>query len=199
MDVITNLQLEIDKNLSNFLGDTKGENELQIILRGHLYIEHEIEKLLRFALVEPDYILNERFMFMNKLNLAVALGVIPKNRLGGYKKLNGIRNKYSHQLKFALSEKDLNDLISVLSVEVRELYESIIIKGEDRKIAIVKCIIAALWTDAMRCVLNNQISFFEKAFDRIEELKNPPSKEELLRRDLDVKKELFERFMGLSE
>ncbi|MEH7474541.1 hypothetical protein V7158_22740, partial [Priestia megaterium] len=83
------LMEQLLKDLENFTHDTRGENDLQVILRGHLYIEREIAKLLTTALEEPDVILDDnRFMFTNKLNLAVALGLIPKENKKAYEKIN---------------------------------------------------------------------------------------------------------------
>ncbi|WP_179863349.1 hypothetical protein [Bacillus pseudomycoides] len=97
---------KINEDVQDFLSATVGVDELQLILRGHLYIEHELERLLKIYMVEPKHILTDRFMFMNKLNLAIALGALSSSKKNSYKRLNDLRNRYVHALKFKMSELD---------------------------------------------------------------------------------------------
>ncbi|MGG0592512.1 hypothetical protein ABEY80_22005 [Priestia megaterium] len=115
----------IEKDIDKFLEDTNGENDFVVVLRGHLYIEHEIGELLKFRLVEPDLVFNDRFMFANKLTWAVAIGMLPKDAMSAYVALNKIRNKYAHKLDAKLTEKDFNDLISGFDAEIGELYREL--------------------------------------------------------------------------
>lgn len=110
---------KINRDIKAFFRATDGEDELQVILRGHLYIEHEFEKMLRNHLVEPQFILDNRFMFMNKLNLATSLGLISVSKRNSYKKFNDLRNKYAHTLNFKMAEKDLNGLIDSMDKDLR--------------------------------------------------------------------------------
>ncbi|MDA1802934.1 hypothetical protein [Bacillus cereus group sp. BY6-1LC] len=109
---------KIDRDVQDFLTATFGADELQLILRGHLYIEHELEKLLGIYMVEPKHILTDRFMFMNKLNLAIALGGLSSSKKNSYKKLNDLRNRYVHALKFQMTEKDLTGLIDSFDADL---------------------------------------------------------------------------------
>lgn len=72
--------VKITEQVREFLTVTDGEDSLQIVLRGHLYVEYELERLLRHNIENPDSILTNRFMFMNKLNLATALGLLPESK-----------------------------------------------------------------------------------------------------------------------
>lgn len=110
---------KINEDVQDFLSATVGVDELQLILRGHLYIEHELERLLKIYLVEPKYILTNRFMFMNKLNLAVALGGLSSSKRNSYKKLNDLRNSYVHALKFKMSEEDLTGLVDSFDADLK--------------------------------------------------------------------------------
>ena len=114
---------EFRESFRKFLDDTRGESQLQIILRGHLYIESEILSLLNLALKHPKYILGKNFSFENKLNLAVALGLIAEENIHAYKKLNKIRNNFAHELGYELTEKDFNDFISTFSRELKDHYD----------------------------------------------------------------------------
>lgn len=102
---------DIIKDYGKFLDDTVSEDELQIILRAHLYIEQELTQLLKIYLKEPDVFLKGRIMFANKLSLTVALGLIPKIVKPAYDKLNQIRNGYAHNLDYKITDQDIDEII----------------------------------------------------------------------------------------
>ncbi|PHA61734.1 hypothetical protein [Bacillus wiedmannii] len=186
---------EFKEVTSKFMEDTEGENELQVILRGHLYLENEIERLLRFVLVEPDFILTERFMFMNKVNLAFALGLIPKDRIAGYKKINKIRNEYAHKLDFEITEKDASDILSVLPKEVKALHP---IPDDLTVLESMRFLLRLLWADSLMRSYEYEVSAFEKAMKEIDDIEllkeNPPGKEELQQRRDEIVNKLERRF-----
>lgn len=120
--VTSNIFESFAETANEFLANTEGEDELQVVLRTHLYIERELTEILKISLAEPDYILNTRFMFANKLNLAVALGVFPIGVKKAYDKLNKMRNKFAHELEFYCSEDDLRKLEEAMVDDLGELY-----------------------------------------------------------------------------
>ncbi|MGG3197641.1 hypothetical protein [Priestia aryabhattai] len=98
----------IHNDLNEFIKETNSKNILYAILKGHLYIEQEVVRLLNFKLKNPEIILTNNFGFANKIKLAVALGIISVESMESYLVFNSIRNKYAHQLDYQLGEKDLN-------------------------------------------------------------------------------------------
>lgn len=105
----------------SFIADTESESELQIVLRGHLYIEREITEMIRMILVEPNVILNDKFMFHNKLKLSVALGILPKEEKHIFEKINTLRNKYAHNLDFICKEEDIDKIFNSFSKELKKI------------------------------------------------------------------------------
>jgi len=97
-------------DLDVFVQEANSENTLYAILRGHLYIEREIVKLLNLKLENPKQILNNNFGFANKIRLAAALGFIEADSMEAYIAFNTVRNKYAHQLNYELNEKDLKKI-----------------------------------------------------------------------------------------
>ncbi|MDX5813390.1 hypothetical protein [Bacillus cereus group sp. BfR-BA-02730] len=168
----------IAEQVNEFSEATDGEDPLQVVLRGHLYVEYELERLLRKNMENPDSILTDRFMFMNKVNLAIALGLLPKSRKIAYKKLNDLRNKYAHRLRFEVEHKDLNDFISVMDKEVRDevfadefgnkVHEEIYEKDIRLKL---RHAILALWVDCSRIVYLKEIQKYQINMDIAVELK----------------------------
>lgn len=167
---------KINRDVDEFMKATNEEDELQIILRGHLYIEHEIEKLLRNHLVEPDVILGGRnkLMFNGKLNLVVALGLLPKDKRGPYDKLGGLRNKYAHRLNYKMTEKDLNGLVDSMDKEIkggvfeREWNEEKQMPEEKRNLLKLKRFMLSLWIYVSKRVYKLSLDEYHKRTKEIE-------------------------------
>lgn len=186
--------------LKKFKEDTKSEDELQVVLRGHLYLEHEIEKILRFVLVEPDYILTNRFMFMNKVNLGVALGLIPKEIAKVYEKLNRLRNKFAHTLEFKITDKNVNDIVSHMNENMRKMCS---VSCEKTLLEKVKAVISVIWMDAMFRVFQYEISVYAKELQQLNDLVtmhlNPLSPDEVKKREKEVFEKIKKRFLNVGE
>lgn len=113
---------DFNKDLAQFLEDTAGENILQIILRGHLYIERQLTSFLELALKEPREVIKERTSYGNKLSLAYAIGILSKDDKDTCKKIGDIRNSYAHKWGFELTEDEFDKLISTFTGDLKELY-----------------------------------------------------------------------------
>lgn len=109
---------EYIETIKDFIEYTKSEDFMGIILRGHLYIENELNTLIKNALINPDAIVLP--YFSTKLDAAFSMGIIEERWYGAFKKLNKIRNKYAHDLGYEFTEKDYEDLVSTLSKEDKE-------------------------------------------------------------------------------
>lgn len=166
---------KVDKDVQEFLDATVGGDELQVILRGHLYIEHELEKLLKIYMVEPQLVLTERFMFMNKINLAIALGALSLDKKTPYKKLNDLRNKYVHQLKFKVSETDLNGLVNSFDrdlrdeVSVKTWNEGLPKEYRESQINKLQSAVLSLWTYLGKVVYVESTNKFKKKLEIVDE------------------------------
>jgi hypothetical protein len=82
-----------------------------IIVIYHLQLEGLIDNILEENLVEPGVLDFERMMFVQKASLACAIGKIDLKVFEVIKKLNALRNKFSHQLDFTPSFEELHELI----------------------------------------------------------------------------------------
>ncbi|MDQ0884839.1 hypothetical protein [Peribacillus sp. V2I11] len=146
------VQEQFKKEVADFLADLEHENELQAILRGHLYIENELVKLLKGVLVEPTYVLSNNFGFMNKLSLAVGLGLITKDAFDVYRRFNTIRNNYAHKLSYKVTEADLNSIKQLIRGEIERdfnlwIFEQSSIYANEKDVLIqLRIVIAFLWS-----------------------------------------------------
>ncbi|MEC0174355.1 hypothetical protein P4H83_05680 [Paenibacillus favisporus] len=108
---------------NKFMMDTSSESNLQTILRAHLYIEFELEKLLLKTLTHPD-ILRGKLRFIDKVRFVFALGLLPKEEMDAIVKINNLRNAFAHKLEYDFSEDHLDKLIDSFSAKQHTEYVS---------------------------------------------------------------------------
>ncbi|MBN8789779.1 MAG: hypothetical protein J0I84_22085 [Terrimonas sp.] len=87
--------------------DTK---ELSSILKGHLFIERILERLLKETLPNPSVLFKQQITFSQKLNIAFAIGAIPQDYYSAITSLNKIRNNYAHSDSYVVVLEELNSL-----------------------------------------------------------------------------------------
>ncbi|PFA19986.1 hypothetical protein CN384_32155 [Bacillus thuringiensis] len=159
-------KIKLDKDVIEFMQATNDEDELQIILRGQLYIEHEIEKLLRFSLVEPEIYFRNNPMFNSKLNLVVALGILPRNKMSTYEKFNRLRNKFAHELKYKVTKEKMDELVSTMDAELKadvfeqEWNEKSEMSDEKRQLLKLKRFMLSLWIYLSRLLFELSVDAF---------------------------------------
>ena len=79
-----------------FINATKRDDTLAIVLKAHLYIEAELEELLRLG--TKNYKALDLKYFKEKLNLCYGIGLIDRDLYTVLTKFNTIRNKYGHKV-----------------------------------------------------------------------------------------------------
>ncbi|PRT06973.1 hypothetical protein C6356_00685 [Bacillus wiedmannii] len=198
--IIESCMHKVGEQMKTFIDKTDAEDDLQIFLRGHLYIEHEIEKLLRNELVNPDFILTDRFMFANKVKLAVALGLIPKDMAKTYNKLNTIRNKYAHELKFQIKENHLSDIISTFNEEIKASYIKWNNTYKDGTFLELRFVLMAIWNYSSRMVYTRELEKYSKEVNWINKLESLYGASPELQDEKDrLLNEIIAKFHEISE
>lgn len=86
-----------------------GDDELQVIVRGHLYLEHVLIQFLNQALPLPEAIDLRRVPYSMKIDLCVALRLIRPSLVPPMNKVNELRNRVAHNLHYVFTEKDKLD------------------------------------------------------------------------------------------
>jgi hypothetical protein len=91
-----------------------GEDDLGVIVRSHIYIEHEIVRFIEILLPRPKELKLRDLEYGERVGLALALGLradlkAPLNFIGN------LRNKFSHQLRASLAEDDAKNLHKTFS------------------------------------------------------------------------------------
>ncbi|MXR69833.1 hypothetical protein GNT65_14315 [Shewanella sp. JBTF-M18] len=99
------------------------EDDLQIVMRCHLVIEHYLVRIIELKLPKSDEFSIDRINFRQKVELAIALEGIFKEQKGLLLYINKLRNKYAHDM-----DKEITD------IEIKEM-ESAMTDGEKEKLA----------------------------------------------------------------
>ncbi|MEH7554310.1 hypothetical protein V7165_02850 [Priestia megaterium] len=121
----TEILLEnLAQDIGQFLEDTKGDNILQVVLRGHLYIERELNYFLEVALENPEELIKGRTFYGQKLNIACAIGILSKDDKKSFEKIGELRNSYAHKWGFELEEENLDNLSSSFRGKLKEFYDN---------------------------------------------------------------------------
>lgn len=118
LEHITN---SFENQYNKFIIATEGENYFQIILRAHLYIEHELTEIIRKYFKHPEEIIRQ-LNFSRKLGVLLALGEISQDLKAPINHLNRLRNKYAHELDYQFSEQDFNDFLDTFKPEFKMKY-----------------------------------------------------------------------------
>ena len=95
---------------------------LEVLLRGHLWVESELIAILEEVLPYPKEINIVRLAFPLKVNLTAAHGCIHSGDVPAYLKLNSLRNKAAHNLHDDPNEDAVKDLLQNFGTNLKYLY-----------------------------------------------------------------------------
>jgi hypothetical protein len=102
-----------------YLEDINTDDVLGAVLRGHLYVEFELIRLIEAFFVEPSAIDLTRVSFPVKVDLAMAMGILPEEERPALMFLNRLRNKLAHNLEATVTEEEERALLNALTPEMR--------------------------------------------------------------------------------
>ncbi|MGG3448592.1 hypothetical protein [Domibacillus aminovorans] len=147
----------------SFIDDLDDQNDkLYLILRGHLYIENELNKLLEGFIPNPDILELYKERFRTKTEIASAFNLIDQNQCEMLLEFNELRNKYAHRLKYNISHQEIMELKSKLGeIEgLERLVEDIVTENKSTSVTDLKTVIAGL-----RTILNVKATGIKKCED----------------------------------
>jgi hypothetical protein len=136
----------IKKRREAFAKHLGSRDSLQIVIRGHLYIEAELVDLISdsVAMVRPEAIDFDSWSFPRKLEMAEALGLIESKNIGAFRSLNSLRNKLAHDLELEVSDAHVRDLYNSFSDLFKHLYGKPPTSSRKHKDALRQCIMV-MW------------------------------------------------------
>ncbi len=80
-----------------FLKDLRGEDELGMVIRAHIHIEHHLNELLNMVIPYSGYLKAMQLDYAGKVNLAGAMGLRP-DIVSPLLALGNLRNQMAHKL-----------------------------------------------------------------------------------------------------
>jgi len=128
----------------------RGEDDVGVVIRGHLGLENALNTLLEVAL--PKGLSNlENLRFPARVDLAIATGLIDPAARAAWLLVNELRNRVAHDLDATLDEAKADQLENALALRpVRDtglIYRPPARPGTPRER--IGWAIMALWTDAV--------------------------------------------------
>lgn len=114
-----------------FLDNIEKEDPLQIVVRGHLFLENELINLLESTFPQSDCLDPSDLRFPVKIKLIGALGLLSKESLPVYLKFNSLRNKFAHKLDMKITVKEIESLINSLSEHQSYVFQ---VRNKDSKL-----------------------------------------------------------------
>lgn len=104
----------------DFTKRVRNGDRWQQIIQAHLYFEHVVAQLLKEALAKPEAIAMSRMGFGQRLDLVVAMALLPDELVTPTRKISGLRNKIAHDLSFEISDSDVRDLENCTPLYLRD-------------------------------------------------------------------------------
>ncbi|MBU5466989.1 hypothetical protein KQI49_09160 [Virgibacillus sp. MSJ-26] len=107
----------------SFLDNIEKKDPLQIVVRGHLFLENELIHLLEATFPQKDCLDPSDLRFPMKVKLVGALGLLPKESISSYLKFNSLRNKFAHRLDMEITTEEIKKIINSLSKQQFYIFE----------------------------------------------------------------------------
>jgi hypothetical protein len=112
--------MHVDDN-DRFLMHLTSAQPLEVLLRGHLWVEAELIAVLKDVFPFPSQIDLGRISFPQKVSLVAAHGFIRPEDIPAYMKLNSLRNKVAHNLSAEPGEEYSNALLESFGAHLNYL------------------------------------------------------------------------------
>jgi hypothetical protein len=96
----------------------EGEDDLGMVIRAHIHIEHELREYILAAAPRPEELKFSDYDYATTLRLALMLGLDPSLK-PGLAALGTLRNKFAHRLEMKLTIQEAKQIYSALSQEYK--------------------------------------------------------------------------------
>lgn len=111
--------MENDIADANFYKDLTSEDDVGLILKGHLHIEHQLIELISLTLPFPNRCNLARLSYSAKVELALACG-LKEDMRAPLKQIGSLRNDFAHVLGRNIEKKIILDLYNGLSERLKD-------------------------------------------------------------------------------
>lgn len=104
---------------AQFVDHLETGTPLEILLRGHLWIESALIRLLNDAVCEPSQLASARLTFAQRLRIVLALGLVPSPEGEALNFVNRMRNQAAHRLDATIGPSEEAALVAALGPVTR--------------------------------------------------------------------------------
>lgn len=112
-------------NTDDYVSYLLQQDEVSIVLKSHLSLEQELDKLIEKSAIRPKHIL--KFSFDNKIKYLNSIDAISEEIAINISMVNKIRNKFSHNYKYHLLKTDI-DLIRQINPAITKKVKTMFIE-----------------------------------------------------------------------
>lgn len=116
-----------------FYRDLSNEDSLIVTIKGAIYVEDQIDRLLRSLAVDQEFFAKIDLTYMQRVQLAIAFG-LPRRFLPPLKALGEIRNKFAHVIRDQLSAGDMASFYNTFAPEDKSLIQDTYAKINKRRL-----------------------------------------------------------------
>ena len=102
-----------------------------VAVRGFSAIEEVLTHFLVEALAQSDHLEISRLSCAFKIDLCIALDLMPTDDAAVLRKLLKVRNSFAHQFNFVLSEQSVTDIWNTFSDRKKKSFDSLVPKNLD--------------------------------------------------------------------
>lgn len=117
---LQDLASQFSFDVNQLVKHMKNKNAWILLIQGHLYIDHILNTMLLDSFVDKDVIAIGRLGFTQRLELAIAFGLISKDLTVVVKKINSVRNRLAHNLDFDVNAVEVRELINTVPSAIRK-------------------------------------------------------------------------------
>jgi len=107
---------------TELLAELSSNDPFVLVVRGHQFLESMMNLAVSEALPISHEVEVSRLTFPLKVDLAIALRVLPTECRVGYMKINRLRNRFAHDHTASLTRRAAREAYNALSVRMRDAF-----------------------------------------------------------------------------
>lgn len=113
------MRLTIEDRRTDLLKALMGGDELGLVIRAHIHVEHQLIEFINKMLIKPGALDDPRIGFSARVRFALALG-LPEHLIDPLNALNRLRNDFAHKLGTALIEDTVQQFYATFDHTMKE-------------------------------------------------------------------------------
>lgn len=129
-------ELETD-DAASFYHDLSKSDSLSVTIKGAIYVDQQIDRLLRAISVDPDFFERIDLTYLQRVQLAIAFG-LPRRFLAPLKSLGEIRNKFAHVIRGEITSADMDGFYNTFDGAEKNLIQTMYAQMNKQRVDGVK-------------------------------------------------------------